>query len=135
MRNVFASCLCLAALNAPAAPFQELLGQYETQARQENPAFNGFSAARGKRFYEEKRVASSGRQSGCFDCHSPNPAQPGKTHANKIIDPMAVSANSKRFTDLQKTEKWFRRNCADLIGRACTAQEKGDFIEFLAHYK
>ncbi|MDE2342448.1 MAG: DUF1924 domain-containing protein [Betaproteobacteria bacterium] len=135
MRNLFALCLCLAALQATAATFQDLQEQYGAQARQDNPAFDGFSSTRGKSFYEAKRTMGSDKQSGCFDCHTADPAQPGKTHANKSIGPMAISANPKRFTDLKKSEKWFRRNCTDLLGRPCTAQEKGDFIEFLAHYK
>lgn len=134
MRHLLATGLCLASLNGPAAA-GDVLGQYERLARQENPAFERFSAARGKRFYEQRRTDSEGRPSGCFSCHTPDPGKPGKTRANKVIGPMAVGANPQRFTDPRKTEKWFRRNCADLLGRACTAQEKGDFIEFLAQFK
>jgi hypothetical protein len=28
-------------------------------------------------------------------------------------------------------EKWFTRTCQDVLGRACTAQEKGDFITYM----
>ena len=37
-----------------------------------------------------------------------------------------------RFTDPAKTEKWFRRNCTEVLGRECSAAEKADFIQFLA---
>jgi hypothetical protein len=29
-------------------------------------------------------------------------------------------------------EKWFKRNCSDVLGRACSAQEKGDLLAWLA---
>lgn len=30
-----------------------------------------------------------------------------------------------------KAEKWFRRNCNDVLDRACTAQEKGNILAYL----
>ena len=49
----------------------------------------------------------------------------------KTIAPMAVSANPERFTDEAKIEKWFRRNCKEVVGRECTAAEKADFLAWL----
>ena len=37
----------------------------------------------------------------------------------------------ERFTRPDKVEKWFRRNCNDVLGRACTASEKGDVLAYL----
>jgi hypothetical protein len=45
---------------------------------------------------------------------------------------MAVSTNPVRFTDAKDVEKRFGRDCKNVLGRACTAREKGDFITFLA---
>jgi len=28
--------------------------------------------------------------------------------------------------------KWFRRNCKTVLGRECTAQEKGDILTYLS---
>jgi len=58
-----------------------------------------------------------------------NPGQHAIT--GKAIKPMAVAANPERFTDPAKVEKWFGRNCKEVIGRACTANEKADFIAYL----
>ena len=44
---------------------------------------------------------------------------------------MAASANPKRFTDAIEVEKWFKRNCGDVLGRECTAIEKGDVLAYL----
>ncbi len=44
---------------------------------------------------------------------------------------MAVSKNPARYTDPDNVEKWFGRNCSDVLGRACTAREKGDFITYM----
>jgi hypothetical protein len=44
---------------------------------------------------------------------------------------MAPSVNPARFTNTSKVEKWFKRNCKDVLNRECTAQEKGDVITYL----
>lgn len=53
----------------------------------------------------------------------------------KAIKPIAPAANAERFTSPEKVEKWFRRNCNDVLKRACTSQEKDDFIAFLLTVK
>ena len=55
----------------------------------------------------------------------------GKTKAHKEIEPMAPIVNAKRITDPAKVEKWFGRNCKDVLGRICSAEEKADFVAFL----
>lgn len=52
-----------------------------------------------------------------------------------LIGVNAHAANGERLTDHAKVEKWFRRNCQDVLQRACTAQEKGDFITYLLSVK
>jgi hypothetical protein len=37
--------------------------------------------------------------------------------------------------DATKTEKWFRRNCNDVMGRECSAAEKADVIAWLRTLK
>ena len=49
----------------------------------------------------------------------------------KPIAAMAPAFNPERFTDAAKTEKWFRRNCNDVIGRECSAAEKADVLGWL----
>ena len=67
---------------------------------------------------------------------APLPTQAGK-HAStgKPIGPLAPAFNAERFTDAAKTEKWFRRNCNDVIGRECTAGEKADVLAWLLTLK
>jgi hypothetical protein len=57
----------------------------------------------------------------------------GQTRAGKAIEPMAVSANPKRFTDPAKVTKWFLRNCGTVLGRECTAVEKGNVLTYLSN--
>lgn len=125
----------LASVNAYAATPAELLQNYSAQAKQENPAFREFSASRGEQFYRTERDHSSGNKVACATCHTSDPRNSGKTRANKVIEPMAPGVNAKRFTDAAKVEKWFKRNCQDVLERACTAQEKGDFITYLLSIK
>lgn len=134
MRKLIAITSCLFSLAVQAATPQELLDGYAAQAKQENPAFTGFSAERGAAFFKTEH-ASNGRQTSCATCHTPDPRKQGKTRANKVIEPLAPIANPQRFTDINKVEKWFGRNCKDVLERACTAQEKGDFIRFLVNVK
>jgi hypothetical protein len=53
----------------------------------------------------------------------------------KQIGPLAPAFNTERFTDTAKTEKWFRRNCNDVIGRECTVVEKADVLAWLITLK
>ncbi|HPX88951.1 MAG TPA: DUF1924 domain-containing protein [Methylophilaceae bacterium] len=121
--------------NTFAAPPQELLKQYEVQAKQEHSAFTGFSAEKGATFFKTERVHSDGKNVSCATCHTADPRNQGKTRANKLIEPMAPIVNPKRFTDAAKVEKWFGRNCKDVLERACTAQEKGDYISYMLSIK
>ncbi|RAU23084.1 hypothetical protein CU669_02650 [Paramagnetospirillum kuznetsovii] len=91
-----------------------------------------FSAARGEALYRSKNTASPDFAS-CATCHTNDPAARGQ-HAKtgRVIEPVAVSANPKRFTDAAKVEERFTRDCQTVLGRACSALEKGDYVTFLA---
>lgn len=125
----------LLSFNTFAAPPQELLKQYEVQAKQAHSAFTGFSAEKGATFFKTERLHSDGKNVSCATCHTADPRNQGKTRANKVIEPMAPSVNPKRFTDAAKVDKWFGRNCKDVLERACTAQEKGDYITYMLSIK
>ncbi len=90
------------------------------------------SAKRGKDFFMGKHSGGKPGINSCTSCHTTNLRGMGKTRVGKPIDPMAVSANSARFTDPAKVAKWFRRNCKTVLGRECTALEKGDILTYLA---
>jgi uncharacterized protein DUF1924 len=119
------------AFPALAAAPAELQKRFEAEARAA-AGFAGFSPQRGERFF---RSAHGGDWS-CASCHTDNPLAAGR-HAKtgKAIAPLAPAANRERFTDAAAAEKWFRRNCNDVLGRACTAQEKGDVLEYLMSLK
>jgi len=114
------------------APVEELQKRLEAEARAGSAVFSGFSAQRGERFFK----ATHGGDWSCASCHTENPVVPGK-HAKtgKTIAPLAPGANPQRFTDAATVDKWFRRNCNDVLGRACTAQEKGDVLLYLTSLK
>jgi cytochrome c peroxidase len=77
-----------------------------------------------------------GKDWSCASCHTASPTVDGK-HAStgKLIRPMAPAFNPERFTDAAKTEKWFRRNCNDVMGRECTPGEKADVLAWLLTLK
>lgn len=91
-----------------------------------------FSAEDGRKFFNSKRTHSVKKEErSCTTCHTTDPRQPGKTIVGKVIEPLAPSVNKERFTDPEKIEKWFKRNCAWVLERECTPREKGDFITFM----
>ncbi|MBT4889913.1 MAG: DUF1924 domain-containing protein [Rhodospirillales bacterium] len=90
------------------------------------------SAERGKALFESSPAAGKPDTPSCTTCHGASPMTSGMTRAGKPIEPMAVSVTAERFTDLKKVQKWFRRNCKSVLGRECTAQEKGDFLTFMS---
>lgn len=127
-RTCLFTLAALASGTALAGTPATLHASMAVEAKGESTAFAGFSAERGRAFFN----ATHGREWSCASCHSGNPAAAGR-HATtgKAIAPMAPSANPERFTSATKVEKWFRRNCNDVAGRACTAQEKGDVLAWL----
>ena len=134
--NIFALLFLAAMSNILAEPAfavtpEEVLTSIKNSAS-EMPDFQGFSAARGKIFYETKH----GQDWSCSTCHTDNPTAQGK-HAktDKPIEPLAPSANTERFTKMKKVEKWFKRNCNDVLDRVCTPQEKGDVLTYLLTVK
>ena len=128
MRSFLVAAAMALAGAAQAAQPGELLAGYEAAARRENPAFGGVSAPRGEQFFN----ARHGGEWSCASCHGATGAAPGK-HAKtgKAIAPLSPAANPERFADAAKAEKWFKRNCNDVLGRACTAAEKGDVLAYL----
>lgn len=125
----------LALLAAPVLRAEtpaDFLKEFETAARAADAGFKGFSAQRGEQLFK----ATHGGEWSCASCHTQNPAAIGK-HAKtgKEVAPLAPAANAERFASPAKVEKWFKRNCNDVLGRACSAQEKGDVLAWLVTAK
>jgi hypothetical protein len=88
------------------------------------------SAARGELLFRAK--SGAGEVASCTVCHTDDARATGShQRTKKAIEPLAPSANPARFTDMAKVEKWFKRNCQDVLGRACTAGEKADFAAYM----
>lgn len=129
---IAAVSLLVLAVPALAETPADFLRSFETAARQDNAAFSGFSASRGQTFF----TSTHGNDWSCASCHTRNPATRGR-HAttNRSIAPLAPAVNARRFTRAKKVEKWFRRNCNDVLNRACTPLEKGDVLTYLMSVK
>ena len=127
MRIVLATAALALAFPVLAADPAGLLSGYQAEARKADGAFSA-SASRGEQFF----AARHGGEWSCASCHGAPPAAQGK-HAKtgKVIAPLAPTANAERFTDAAKVEKWFKRNCNDVLGRACSASEKADVLAYL----
>lgn len=153
MRLILLLCVwaCAALVNAMTP--EDLLGVYRSAA-ETDPAFRGFSVDRGRAFYHARVKGPNGEHS-CSGCHGPDPrttvdghgpgvradckachltdsAVPGeRAKIRRDIPAMAPSVNPARFTDADKAELWFDVNCFYVLGRPCTAREKGDFLVYL----
>ena len=110
---------------AHATTPQELLKSYESQSSKASPA-------KGEQFFNAKH----GKEWSCASCHE-NPPNHETKHivTGKVIKPLSPNANPARFTDEAKVDKWFKRNCNDVLGRECTAQEKADVLSWLMTVK
>lgn len=130
MKNVLATLAFLCIPAAQAATPAELLAGYRAEAVKQSPGYKP-SADAGAHLYSQHFTAS-GKMPSCASCHTNEPTRPGR-HAvtDKAIKPLSPAANAERFTDPAKVEKWFRRNCTEVVGRECNAAEKADFIAFL----
>ena len=103
------------------------------QAEAADASFAGFSAERGEALFRAEQTGGDPETKACTVCHAADPTQSGENFkTGKAIEPMAVSVNPKRYTNADDVEKWFRRNCKQVLGRECTALEKGDFITYMA---
>ncbi len=119
--------LTSAALNAAQAETpQAILQSYSTQAG--GPPV----PQRGRDLF----TSTHGKEWSCSTCHGAVPVQPGKHAATgKSIAPLAPAFDARRFSDAAKVEKWFGRNCNDVLGRPCSATEKADVLAWLISLK
>jgi cytochrome c peroxidase len=133
--------LCIALLCSIGTPYafaadsaQSQVNGWTAAAKTSQPAFSP-SAERGRDLYLRK-TGHNPDMASCVACHTVKPSATGQ-HAitSKTIAPMAPQSNPERFTDAAKTEKWFKRNCNDVLGRACTDAEKADFVNYLLSVK
>lgn len=99
-------------------------------AQLEREAGGAASSTRGEQLFRAR--SGAGEVESCTGCHTDNPKSVGQhARTHKAIQPLAPVANAERFTDPAKVEKWFKRNCKDVLARACTAQEKADFVGYM----
>jgi mono/diheme cytochrome c family protein len=110
-----------------------ILADYAGRARAVDPAAIAFSAQRGETLFRTKWTGGDPRTSSCTACHTADPRKAGQNaKTGRPIEPVAVSANPRRFTDPATVEKQFTRDCRNVLGRECTPLEKGDYITFMA---
>ncbi len=133
LSHVLAAVLALSISGAGiAGPREDQLAAYATAAKAANPAFAGFSAARGKTLHTQSFGLGKPDTPACTSCHGNDTRGPGRTPAGKAVEAMALSVSPTRYVDPAKVEKWFKRNCNEVLGRECNAQEKGDWLTFMA---
>ena len=133
LSHVLAAVLALSISGAAVAgPREDQLAAYAAAAKAANPAFAGFSAARGKTLHTQAFGGGKPDTPACTSCHGNDPRGAGRTPAGKTVEAMALSVTPTRYVDPAKVEKWFKRNCNEVLGRECNAQEKGDWLTFMA---
>jgi Domain of unknown function (DUF1924) len=134
-RSLLAIALAIFPIVALAAdPRRDaMLSDYAAEARRLDAGFTDFSPQRGETLFRTAWNGGDARTSSCTGCHTANPRQAGRNaKTGRPIEPVAVSANPRRFTDKVEVEKHFLRDCKSVLGRECTALEKGDYITFMA---
>lgn len=89
------------------------------------------AAARGKTLHAQNFPGGKPDTPSCTTCHGTDPRAPGRSQTGKYIEPMAASVSPLRYANPEKVEKWFKRNCNEVLGRECTPQEKGDWLAYM----
>ena len=110
---------------------EDQLALYASAAKAADPGFAGFSAERGKTLHTQNFAGGKPDTPACTSCHGKDPRGTGRAPSGKTIEAMATSVTPTRYTDPAKVEKWFKRNCTEVLGRLCTPQEKGDWLKFM----
>lgn len=135
IRSFFPAATLFAALASALLPATSQAGD-TTPAQQLShwsaQAGSPGNADKGRTFFTTRH----GGEWSCASCHGTPPTAQGK-HAStsKSIAPLAPAFNPKAFTDIAKVDKWFRRNCKDVLSRECSAGEKADLLAYLNSLK
>ena len=134
MRALPALCLLLASFTSHAETPQQIRQIYAAEASAQQAGFTP-AAKRGEALFRQ-RFSNNDKMPACTSCHTDSPLNAGQ-HAitGKSVKPLAVSANAERFSDSAKVEKWFGRNCKEVIGRACKPAEKADFVTYMSEVR
>lgn len=121
------AALATCAVGAPAQAADTSIAQQ--LARWSAQAGAPGDAGRGQTFFTSRH----GAEWSCASCHGTPPTRRGE-HAStgKAIDPLAPAFNPQAFTVTARVDKWFRRNCKDVLARECSAAEKADVLAYLA---
>lgn len=106
------------------------LAHWTTQARATEAGFAP-SATRGQALFAQNFATTPGLAS-CTACHTTDPTAEGR-HAvtGKRIAPLSPRANAERFADAAKSDKWFKRNCKEVMGSECSPAQKADVLSYL----
>ncbi len=134
MKTLATLSLLLISIAAHAETPQQIRQIYATEAAAQQAGFTP-SAKRGETLFRQ-RFALNDKMPACTTCHTDSPLNAGQ-HAvtGKSVKPIAVAANAERFVDPAKVEKWFGRNCKEVVGRACTPAEKADFVAYMSEVR
>jgi cytochrome c peroxidase len=127
---LLAAALVSAAQADPGPAQRAVLAQQAEAARAAAPGFAP-SAERGRALFMSSPAAGKPDTPSCTSCHTTTLTRAGQGRAGKAIEPMAPSVVPTRLSDAATVEKWFRRNCPDVLGRDCSAAEKADLLAFL----
>jgi len=119
------------ALALGSASAQVTSPQVQLQRWQELAGQTG-QAIRGQAFFTQRH----GGEWSCASCHGQAPTAASRhVSTGKSIAPLAPAFHTERFTDSAKVDKWFKRNCKDVLSRECTALEKADVLAYLIGLK
>ncbi len=129
-KHITAHLLAAQFLSAAALPMAHAQSTTPMQLQRAYEAAAGAQgrADKGQTFFTSRH----GDEWSCASCHGQRPTGAGR-HAvtSKPMDPLAPAFNPKAFTDERRVEKWFRRNCQDVLKRACSPGEKADVLAWL----
>ncbi|MDX1809846.1 MAG: DUF1924 domain-containing protein [Sulfurospirillaceae bacterium] len=121
-------------LNAAAfnQDMQNYIDMLKNEAKKNDSQFVDFNAQRGEKIFTTSHIGKKGKEISCTSCHTTDLRAKGKNeHTNKVLRPLAPSANPDRLTSVKDVKKWLRRNFNDVYNREGSAVEKGDVLYYI----
>jgi hypothetical protein len=124
---VHALSLCPALLLADTP--DQILERYAELAKQEDPAFAGFSAGHGHERYLQKRVLPVVGAINCASCHMADPREEILAHKSKVLCRQCHVIHDSEHPHPKDAK------LREIPPLAPSAQEKGDIIAWLISVK
>ncbi|MDE7217160.1 MAG: DUF1924 domain-containing protein [Helicobacter sp.] len=129
---IWIACVCSLSAATLNQSMQSYIESLKVEAKSQDSAFVDFSASEGQKIFTTQNIGRDNQKLSCESCHGSNLQQNGRNvFTNKVLPPLAPSANAESLSDPKQVQKWLKRNFKDVYLREGSAKEKGDVLYYI----